>query len=130
MQGRSQVGALRGSDVRAREVAFASGGLQLGFAAIDERWIYEWSAPGFGRSDALVESWFGERVEGPPRYRGFLKERRPGAPLGNLGSSAADEATAARLHERGEAWMRAAERARDALHHAPWAAGAARAGGG
>jgi arylsulfatase A-like enzyme len=121
MDGRSQLSALRGVDAApARELAFASGGVSLGFAVIDGRWIYEYSAPGSRRPGPLVESWFG----GPPgdrvEYRRFLKDRQAGLGPGDLGPSADDEDVAGRLHAAGAAWLEAAERRRDALHDVPW----------
>lgn len=121
MGGISHLGTLLGGREPAREVAFASGGLQDGFAAIDERWIFERSAPGSRRPGPLVESWYGEYVPDRVEYRTFLKDRHAGATLGNLGDSAEDDEAITRLSEAGTVWIRAAERARDALHKVPWA---------
>jgi arylsulfatase len=121
MGGVSQLGALLGAHEPARSIAFASGGLQEGFVAIDERWIFEHSAPGSRRPGSLVESWYGEYAPDKVEYRTFLKDRSLRAALGNLGESARDEEAETRLREAGESWFRAAERARDALHAVPWA---------
>lgn len=128
MAGVSQLGAVRGGTTPARTVAFASGGLQEGFAAIDERWILEHAAPGSRRPGPLVESWYGEYVPDRVEYRTFLKDRRADRALGNLGDSARDDEAETRLLEAGRAWMRSAERTRDALQRVPWAKEALDAG--
>jgi CBS domain-containing protein len=125
MHGVSQLSALRGDPRNARELAFASGGVQSGFAVIDSRWCYEHSSPGTlqlplspgGEADAqaLSLSWYGDALDHSAVYRTFLHDRSRNPATGHLVGSVTDEATAARFADAGRDWFTWMLHARDAV---------------
>jgi arylsulfatase A-like enzyme len=135
MAGVSHANALRGGEDAAREVAFAAGGLQSGFAAIDERFCYEESSPGGLEQDAVSavsRSWYGDDLDHRMDVRRFLHDRgAPGASgasgvsgvagrsSGHLGSSAEDDPAVERLSAAGREHYTWIEEARAVLQAGP-----------
>jgi len=125
MHGVSQTGALLGGSAPAREYAFASGGLQSGFAVIDARWCYEYSSPGTlqlpalpageTRPSTLALSWYGDASDHSTLYRTFLHDRRANPSTGHLVDSAHDDRVSERLADVGRDWFTWMLRARDVL---------------
>jgi arylsulfatase A-like enzyme len=128
MHGVSQAGVLRGEPDPARQFAFASGGLQSGFAVIDARWCYEHSSPGTLQMPALPAgetmpatlslSWYGDNLDHSTVYRTFLHDRQANPSTGHLSGSVRDEKTVARLSEAGTDWFTWMLRARDVMQRA------------
>ena len=104
-----------------RELAFASGGLQSGFVAIDSRWCYEESSPASGVAASLSKSWYGDALDHSGVVRRFLHDRASSHTVGHLGASAEDPAAAARLSNAGHDWYAAVARATEALQAGPGA---------
>jgi arylsulfatase len=128
MHGVSQFGALQGDERPAREYAFASGGLQSGYAVIDSRWCYEHSSPGrlqsIGAPDdaalptSLSRTWYGDDLDHGRAYRTFLHDRSANHSTGHLNGSAADAAVRQRMADVGNDWFTWMLRARDVLQRA------------
>jgi arylsulfatase A-like enzyme len=122
MRGVSQAGALRGRPGAAREIAFASGGLQAGFVAIDARWCYEESSPGALEQEAaspLSLSWYGDAGDHRKDVRTFLHDRGARPSSGHLEGSASDAAASARLSAAGREYYDWIEKARAVLQAGP-----------
>jgi arylsulfatase A-like enzyme len=115
MHGVSQYGALNGSTTPARELVFASGGLQRGFCVIDSRWCYEWSLVGMAQPQPLARSWFGDDLDHSADFRSLLHDREHDPSKGHLTATVADREVASRLHTAGFDWYTWIERARDVL---------------
>lgn len=116
MHGVSQHGALSGSSVPARDLVYASGGVQRGFCVIDARWCYEWSRPGISQHDLLLTSWYGEdHLDHSTSFRSLLHDREKDHATGHLTAVVEDRDAAARLHKAGFDWYTWMERARDVL---------------
>ncbi len=111
MAGISLVPQMRGQPGAEREFAFASGGLQGGFAVMDANDCFERSFPASNGTPDLSRSWTGEGALAP--LRKHLHDRRQRGDLGHLGSSLEDEALAARLEGAGHDWYTAVGRARE-----------------
>jgi len=118
MPGVSHAAAIRGEPAPGREIAFAAGGLQGGFAAIDARFCYEESSPGALEQEAvsaLSMSWYGDTLDHRRDVRRFLHDRgatpSPG-PRGHLHESAQDRSAAERLAAAGREHYEWIEKAR------------------
>jgi arylsulfatase A-like enzyme len=128
MQGVSQKGVFEGKVEPARTIAFASGGLQRGIAAIDARWCWERTLPGRGASDVIAMSWYGDDVTHVGAPRTFLHDRGSGAPgsprpspaaKGHLEDGAHSPDDEARLGQAAHDWFDWIDQARLALHSPP-----------
>lgn len=115
MHGLSQVPALRGEGP-VRQLAFAHGGVQEGFAVRSPTHSYALTFPGLGVASSLVRSWYGETRPRTERGHEHLRDRRSGAGPGNLEPFADDPKERARLRAAGEEWYAWMVRARDVLH--------------
>jgi hypothetical protein len=127
MQGFSHVAALRGAGAESTPILFASGGVQSGFAAIDERYCYEEGSPGGleqATASSLSISFYGDDLDHRGEPREHLHDRSIDPYPGHLRPSADEPEEAARLAAAGRehyAWI---EKARAVLQDG--AAGAAR----
>jgi arylsulfatase A-like enzyme len=122
MRGVSHADALRGKPGTPREIAFAAGGMQGGFAAIDARYCYEESSPGSLEQDAvspLSRSWYGDDRDHRKDVRRFLHERIAHPAAGHLGAGAEDAIETARLSAAGTAYYAWIEKARAILQAGP-----------
>jgi arylsulfatase A-like enzyme len=116
MQGVSLKRIVEGADVTVRRVAFASGGLQEGRAAIDARWCYEQSYPGRGQDRRAARSWFGDDLDHWSEPRVFLHDRRSSTSLGHVDESSADPIAGERLSQDAAEWFGWIDRAARVLH--------------
>lgn len=118
MRGASHAEAIRGKPGGSDEIAFAAGGVQGGFVAIDGRYCWEESSPGSLEQEPLTSlsfSWYGDELDHRKDLRRFLHDRKLDPSGGHLGASADDPAAAARLSAAGRehyAWI---EKARAVL---------------
>lgn len=115
MHGVSQFAALQGSTTPARDLVYASGGLQRGFCVIDKRWCYEWSLIGVAQPQPLARSWFGDDSDHSADFRSLLHDRDKDHSTGHLTATLSDREVASRLHAAGFEWYTWMERARDVL---------------
>jgi arylsulfatase A-like enzyme len=100
MRGVSHADAVRGKPGGADEIAFAAGGVQGGFVAIDARYCWEESSPGSLEQEpvsALSTSWYGDDLDHRKDVRRFLHDRKSNPSVGHLRGSADDAAASARL---------------------------------
>lgn len=116
MQGVSQKSLVFGSETPVRSIAFASGGLQEGRAAIDSRYCFERSFPGDREQDGVGLSWFGDEALHTREPRVFLHDRTTIASLGHLEDCATDAKAMARLSEAAREWFAWIDAARPVLH--------------
>ncbi len=122
MRGVSHADAIRGKPGSPRSIAFAAGGVQGGFAAIDARFCYEESSPGALEQETgspLSRSWYGDDADHRGDVRRFLHDRVAHPAAGHLGDPAVDPAQTARLAAAGKehyAWI---EKARAILQAGP-----------
>lgn len=111
MSGLSLVPWMRGQPGTPREFAYASGGLQRGFAVLDAQHCFERSFPAANGTPELSRSWTGEGTLAP--LRRHLHERSTPGDAGHLGPGLEDAALSERLERAGHAWYTAVGRARD-----------------
>jgi arylsulfatase A-like enzyme len=116
MQGVSLASLVEGGDVAVRRVAFASGGLQAGRAAIDARWCYEQSYPGRGQDRRAARSWYGDDLDHTDEPRIFLHDRRTSASLGHVDDPSSDPIAGERLSQDAAEWFGWIDRAARVLH--------------
>lgn len=116
MHGVSLAPLVRGEEGRGREYAYATGGLQSGWAVFDARWCLERSAPVEGAGRRVAASWYGEPPPAADGPRLFLHDRASAPGLGHLGAPSDDREAARRLEAAGRDWYLWIDRARDALH--------------
>lgn len=116
LHGISQAGALEGG-TGAREIAFASCGIQEGCALFGPRFVLEYLLPGDVSDPALRRSWFGEEQveETPPVARFYDWRDVPHPPLTG-GLRAGDAPTFERYRVRAAEWIQTMEEVRRALH--------------
>jgi hypothetical protein len=118
MRGVSHAGAIRGRAATQREIAFAAGGFQAGFVAIDARFCWEESSPGALEQEPnspLSVSWYGDTADHRKEVRRFLHDRAADPASGHLRGSAADPSTALRLSSAGREYYGWIEKARAVL---------------
>lgn len=123
MGGVSLVGLFRGESDGGGGPVFAAGGLQSGFAAIDERFCYEESSPGGLEQDAvspLSRSWYGDDLDHRGDVRQFLHDRSSKKiETGHLGRTAHDGEARVRLSRAGREHYEWIEKARAVLQAGP-----------
>lgn len=94
MHGMSQAAFVQGfspAPGEQREVAFASCGMQAGFAAIGQRFCLEYLLPGKLDDASLVRSWFGDSIpDDTTQVRFYDRLADPYPPLGQSGVSMQD----------------------------------------
>lgn len=118
MRGVSHADAIRGKAGSPREFAFAAGGFQAGFAAIDARFCWEESSPGALEQEPtspLSMSWYGDADDHRKEVRRFLHDRNSNPARGHLRGSADDASAAARLSTAGRDYYNWIEKARAVL---------------
>lgn len=103
--GVSHLPALQGREESARTYAFASGGLQAGYAVFDGRWCYERSSPGTSHPSAIAASWYGDDGDHENEYRTFLHDRESVHAKGHLFGGSSDPAVEGRMRAAGEEWF-------------------------
>jgi arylsulfatase A-like enzyme len=116
MQGVSQKSVIQGSDAVLRRVAYASGGLQEGRAAIDARWCFEQSYPGRGQDRRAARSWFGDDLDHANEPRVYLHDRRASSSLGHVDDPSSDPIAGERLSQDAAEWFGWIDRAARVLH--------------
>ncbi|MFN0007694.1 MAG: sulfatase-like hydrolase/transferase [Planctomycetota bacterium] len=123
MGGVSLAGLFRGESDGGGGPVFAAGGLQSGFAAIDERFCYEESSPGGLEQEAvspLSRSWYGDDLDHRGDVRQFLHDRSTERIVaGHLGRTAQDAQARARLSQAGREHYGWIEKARAVLQAGP-----------
>lgn len=123
MGGASLAGLFRGESDGGGGPVFAAGGLQSGFAAIDERFCYEESSPGGLEQDAvspLSRSWYGDDLDHRGDVRRFLHDRgAKNIEKGHLGKTALDGDARVRLSRAGREHYEWIEKARAVLQAGP-----------
>lgn len=110
MHGRSLVPAFFKKEPLARDTVFASGGVFLGWSAIDTRFCFESTDARVRGGDLVTASFTGERRAAAGAQRAFLHDHARG--LSHLGVGATDDAERARLERAGNEWFGMLERAR------------------
>jgi arylsulfatase A-like enzyme len=118
MRGVSHAGAIRGQATAPCPVAFAMGGFQGGFAAIDARFCFEESAPASLEQEAaspLSATWYGDHLDHRRDVRRILHDRTTAPGPGHLHGSADLPAESERLAALGREHYEWIERARSLL---------------
>jgi uncharacterized membrane protein len=118
MRGVSHASAIRGKIGSPREIAFAAGGLQAGFAVIDARYCFEESSPGALEQEAvspLSISWYGDDSDHRKDVRRVLHDRIANPSSRHLQAVAENPAAAARLEAAGRDYYDWIEKARALL---------------
>jgi arylsulfatase A-like enzyme len=118
MHGRSLVPVFfSGQTLAERPAVFASGGVFLGWSAIDSNFCFESTDARVRGGDLVTASFTGERRASAGVQREFLHDHARG--LSHLGTGAHDDAARARLETAGREWFGWMERARTLLQAPP-----------
>lgn len=104
MHGVSQVAVLEGREPSARDFAFASCGVQKGYAVFSERMAYEFVYPGRAETEGLVRSWFGDDRDHVSEYVERLYDARAN-PYPDLSTATVDPDAANPLHDEAVRWF-------------------------
>jgi arylsulfatase len=124
MDGVSFARTLRGEpELRPREVAFASCGIQPGYAVLDRRYCYERVYPGRVLDERLRQSWYGDIGPHEDDLREVVHDRKADVQSGHLGLGPAAFGVIERMRGVGQAWARETYARRLRIQQAEWAAG-------
>jgi len=104
MHGVSQVPVLEGREPSVRNYAFASCGVQKGYAVFGDRLAYEFVYPGRAETEGLVRSWFGDERDHVSEYVERLYDARAN-PYPDLSIESADSDAANPLHDEAVRWF-------------------------